>query len=89
MVFFLFQKVSAEERPVWFVFAGMGTQWPKMGSDLMALDSFRESIMRSDVILKPYGMCLSDMLLDSNEETFSNTLNTFVLIAAIQVSITS
>lgn len=80
-----FQKVSADERPVWFVFAGMGTQWPQMGRDLMTLDSFRDSIMKSDAVLKPYGIHLCDMLMESKEETFSNTLNSFIGIAAIQV----
>jgi len=70
---------------VWFVFAGMGTQWPRMGRDLMTLDCFRESIMRSDTVLRPYGIQLCDVLLDSKDETFNNTVNSFVGIVAIQV----
>jgi len=80
------QKVSSEARPVWFVFAGMGTQWPHMGRDLMTVDCFRESIMRSDTVLRPYGIHLSDLLMDSKEDTFNDTINSFVGIAAIQVS---
>jgi len=71
---------------VWFVFAGMGTQWPHMGRDLMTLDCFRESIMRSDALLRPYGVHLSDLLMDSKDDTFNNTINSFVGIAAIQAS---
>jgi len=80
------QKVSSEVRPVWFVFAGMGTQWPHMGRDLMTLDCFRESIMRSDTVLRPYGIQLCDLLMDSKEDTFNDTVNSFVGIASIQVS---
>ena len=80
------QKVSSEVRPVWFVFAGMGTQWPHMGRDLMTLDSFRESIMRSDALLRPYGIQLCDLLMDSKDDTFNDTVNSFVGIAAIQVN---
>ena len=70
---------------MWFVFAGMGTQWPHMGRDLMTLDCFRESIMRSDALLRPYGVQLCDLLMDSQEDTFNDTVNSFVGIAAIQV----
>ena len=58
-----------------------------MGRDLMTLDCFRESIMRSDALLRPYGVHLSDLLMDSKDDTFNNTINSFVGIAAIQVSI--
>lgn len=80
------QKVSSEVRPVWFVFAGMGTQWPQMGRDLMSLASFRESIMRSDAFLRPYGVQLRDIIMLSTEDTFNNVVNSFVGIAAIQVN---
>jgi len=79
------QKVSSEVRPVWFVFAGMGTQWTHMGRDLMTLDCFRESIMRSDTVLRPFGIQLCDLLMDSKEDTFNDTVNSFVGIASIQV----
>jgi len=79
------QKVSSEVRPVWFVFAGMGTQWPHMGRDLMTLDCFRESIMQSDALLRPYGVQLCDLLMDSKDDTFNDTVNSFIGIAAIQV----
>lgn len=33
-----------EQRPIWFVYAGMGSQWASMAKDLMQLDVFRKSI---------------------------------------------
>jgi len=33
-----------EERPIWFVYAGMGSQWASMAKDLMQLEVFRNSI---------------------------------------------
>jgi len=71
---------------VWFVFAGMGSQWPEMGRDLMTLDCFRESIMRSDTVLRPYGIELCKLLMDSKEDTFNNIVNSFVGIVSVQVS---
>lgn len=76
---------EAERRPVWFVFAGMGTQWSGMGRDLMTLDVFKESIMRSDAVLQPLGVKLYDLLMESTADTFNDTLNSFISIAAIQV----
>ena len=70
---------------MWFVFAGMGTQWVGMGRDLMQVDVFKKSIMKSDALLRPYGIELYNMLMTCDENTFENTLNSFVGIAAIQV----
>ena len=70
---------------MWFVFAGMGTQWTGMGRDLMCIKVFRDSILRSDAILQPYGIHLHDLLMNSSESAFNSTLNSFVGIAAIQV----
>ena len=82
---FCVQKVSSAVRPVWFVFTGMGCQWPQMGRDLMTLDCFRESIMRSDALLKPYGIDLCDLITDSKDDTFNDIVNSFVGNVAIQV----
>ena len=82
------QKVTDEERPVWFVFPGMGTQWSGMGKDMMEMEVFYRSIMVSNKVLKPHGInLLDDIIMNSDEKTFENTLNSFVGIAAIQVAL--
>jgi fatty acid synthase len=48
-------EVSNEKRPIWFIFSGMGSQWPGMAKELMELEIFRNSIKRSAEILKPHG----------------------------------
>ena len=70
---------------MWFVFAGMGTQWHGMGRDLMPLECFRKSIMNSDNVLRKFGIHLYDVLMHGDERVFDLTLNSFVAIAAIQV----
>ena len=72
--------------PVWFVFAGMGTQWHGMGRALMPLEVFRSSILRSHAALAPYDVTLTDLLMSDGAEAFEDTMNSFVCIAAIQVS---
>lgn len=81
------QKKSDEERPVWFVFPGMGTQWHGMGRDLMRLEVFHNSIMKSDMTLKPHGVNLYDTIMKGDANTFEDTKNSFVGIAAIQVAL--
>ena len=51
----------------------------------MVIDSFRQSIKQSDMVLQPYGVKLYEMLMKGDENTFEDTLNSFVGIAAIQV----
>ena len=79
------QKVNGEPGPVWFVFAGMGTQWHGMGRDLMPLPAFRESILRSAAILAPHGIQLYQLIMQADKLAFEDTINSFVGIAAIQV----
>jgi len=58
-----------------------------MGRDLMTVDCFRESILRSDAVLRPYGVDLVHLLTDSEEDAFTDTVSSFVGIVSIQVII--
>lgn len=79
------QKASSEKRPVWYVFTGMGSQWYSMGRKMMEIDTFRTSILKSDAVLQQFDVKLYDMLMNGDESTFEDTVNSFVAIAAIQV----
>ncbi|XP_028643680.1 fatty acid synthase [Grammomys surdaster] len=81
------QQVSASKRPLWFICSGMGTQWRGMGLSLMRLDSFRESILRSDEAVKPLGVKVSDLLLSTDERTFDDIVHAFVSLTAIQIAL--
>ena len=72
---------------MWFVFAGMGTQWHGMGRALMTLPVFRASILRSHAALKPYDIDLYALLMEAGPDAYEDTMNSFVGIAAIQVKI--
>ncbi|WAR25075.1 FAS-like protein [Mya arenaria] len=80
------QRVTAESRPVWFVFSGMGSQWHGMGRNMMDYDIFKESILRSNRTLQPYGVKLYNLLMNGDETTFESTVNFFAGIAAIQLA---
>ncbi|XP_069122700.1 fatty acid synthase-like [Argopecten irradians] len=81
------QPCDTTERPVWFVFAGMGAQWYGMGRQMMEIDDFKKSILKSDAVLRPYSLCLYDFLMKGEEKMFEDTLHSFVSIAAIQVAL--
>ncbi|XP_065219793.1 fatty acid synthase isoform X2 [Planococcus citri] len=76
-----------ERRPIWFVFAGMGSQWPGMGKDLMKIPVFAESVQKSHQTLKPKGVDLIRIITNNDPKTFDNILNSFVGIAAIQIAL--
>lgn len=81
------QRVPAGQRPLWFICSGMGTQWRGMGLSLMRLPSFRDSVLRSDDVLKPLGVQVADLLLSTDEATFDDTVHAFVSLTAIQIAL--
>lgn len=85
-VIYVFQKTpTTGVRPVWYVFSGMGSQWSKMGRDLMSLDVFKQSIAKSDAALKDTGLSVHDLIVDSTESSFNSATNSFVAIVVVQV----
>lgn len=82
------QKFNSEPRPIWYVFSGMGSQWVGMAKDLMGIPVFEKSIRRCAEALRGVGMDLLNILINGTDETFDNVINSFVSIAAMQVSCT-
>ncbi|KAI1292133.1 Fatty acid synthase [Halotydeus destructor] len=76
-----------EKRPVWFVFSGMGSQWPAMAKGLMHLDIFAKSIQKSADVLRPYGVDLIHLLTTEDESALETTVAPFVSIAAVQIAL--
>ncbi|XP_063375221.1 fatty acid synthase-like [Cydia amplana] len=78
---------SAEQRPIWFAFSGMGTQWAGMARDLLRLPVFASSIERSAAALKPY-MDLKHVISEASPEEFRSLIINFaVSIVAVQVAL--
>ncbi|KAL6430383.1 hypothetical protein ACFW04_007806 [Cataglyphis niger] len=75
------------KRPIWFVFSGMGSQWPGMGIDLMRFPIFAKAIQKCDDILRPRGVDIINILTNKDKSIFDNILNSFVGIAAIQIGL--
>ncbi|GBN76779.1 Fatty acid synthase [Araneus ventricosus] len=83
------KKLISKDRAVWYIFSGMGTQWPGMAKQLMNLEVFARSIRRSAEVLKPYGLDLTDIVTngETNESNSRNIILVFVSIAAVQVAL--
>lgn len=77
-----------DKRPLWYIYSGMGSQWPSMAKDLMQIDVFNQSIHRCAEALRPEGIDLVEILTKSDASKFENTLYSFVSIAAVQVALT-
>ncbi|KAJ8679083.1 hypothetical protein QAD02_014870 [Eretmocerus hayati] len=79
------EKFLGAKRPVWFVFSGMGSQWPGMGESLMRLPIFAQAIKKCEAALKPHGVDIVKIITSKDKKIFDNILNSFVGIAAVQV----
>ncbi|XP_063896659.1 fatty acid synthase [Helicoverpa armigera] len=75
-------------RPLWFVYSGMGSQWPGMGKELMRIPIFAAAIDRCDKILKPKGLDIVNIITNPDDTILENILYCFVGIAAIQIGLT-
>jgi len=82
-----FQFYPGSKRPVWFIFTGMGTQWPGMGKSLLKLPIFSAAIENCHRVLESHGVDLISVITSDNPKIFDNILNCFVGIAACQVII--
>ncbi|KAJ8030667.1 Fatty acid synthase [Holothuria leucospilota] len=84
------EKVKfACNRPVWFIFTGMGSQWPGMGKDLMAIETFRKSIEKCHNILNVVNpdIQLLDLIMNGTKEQVNETIAAFVTTTSIQVAL--
>ncbi|XP_023309306.2 fatty acid synthase [Lucilia cuprina] len=81
------QHYTGIKRPIVWVFSGMGSQWSQMGTSLMIIPQFRQSIERCHAALLPKGLNLIHILTSDDPTVFDNILHSFVGIAAIQIGL--
>jgi fatty acid synthase len=80
-----FQYYPGGKRPVWFVFSGIGSQWPGMGKSLLKLPVFAAAINKCQQALKPHCVDVINIITSDVPRIFSNIVNCFVGIVACQV----
>uniref|UniRef100_A0A1I7T189 Fatty acid synthase n=1 Tax=Caenorhabditis tropicalis TaxID=1561998 RepID=A0A1I7T189_9PELO len=78
-----------EPRPIYFVYSGMGSQWPGMAIKLMKIPFFDESLRASSKTLEEFGLDVYGMLCNPDPEQYTNnTMNCMLAITAIQIALT-
>lgn len=80
---------EGEKRKIVWVFSGIGSQWAGMGSDLMRIPIFAESINYCHDILMPKGVNLKHIIMSNDKSLFNNVLNSYVGIIAIEIALTN
>ncbi|XP_044013914.1 fatty acid synthase-like [Aphidius gifuensis] len=76
-----------KKHSVWFVFSGMGSQWPTMGKAFLCFPIFAEAIRKCDAALKPMYIDIYDIINNPDKSKFNNILNAFIGIGAIQIGL--
>uniref|UniRef100_A0A913I721 Fatty acid synthase n=1 Tax=Strongyloides stercoralis TaxID=6248 RepID=A0A913I721_STRER len=84
------QKIAqTDPRPIWFVYSGMGSQWPGMAQGLMSIPLVDESLRASSKCLERFGIDVYGMLCNSDPSQYqNNTLNCMLAISSIQIALT-
>ncbi|KAL5283803.1 hypothetical protein ACFFRR_006214 [Megaselia abdita] len=72
-------------RPLVITFSGMGAQWPQMGTDLLNIPIFRETVERCHEVLKSKNVDLIHIITTKNLEVVDNILNAMVGSAVVQI----
>ena len=76
------------QRPVWFLFPGLGGQWTGMAKALMPIKAFADKIEECHEILKPFGVDLKHLLLDvDDKDSMSTMTNKFCATTAIEIAL--
>jgi fatty acid synthase, animal type len=75
-------------RPIVFVYAGVGSQWLEMGRDLLKIPLIADRVGKCHDILMNRGIDLKNILTSTCLNTFNNCLNIFVGVTAIQIALT-
>ena len=79
---------NRRQRPVWFVYTGLGGQWVGMAKALMPIKVFADKIEECHQILHPFGVDLKHLLLSDDNNTMSTLTNKFCATTALQICLT-
>ena len=75
------------QRPVWFIFPGLGGQWIGMAKALMPIKTFADKIEECHKILQSVGVDLKHLLLSDDESSMSTMTNKFCATTALELAL--
>ncbi|XP_034485184.1 fatty acid synthase isoform X2 [Drosophila innubila] len=82
------QHYTGLQRPIVWVYSGMGSQWNEMGLSMMTIPTFRRAVEECHRTLLPMGLDLINIITSDDPAIYQNILNSFVGIAACQIGLT-
>ncbi|XP_071649697.1 fatty acid synthase-like isoform X2 [Temnothorax longispinosus] len=74
-------------RPICFIFSGLGSQWFGMSRALMKFPVFAKAIQKCGIVLRSYGISLTDILTSDNKNIFDNILNFLLSLIGLQIGL--
>uniref|UniRef100_H2Z2A8 Fatty acid synthase n=1 Tax=Ciona savignyi TaxID=51511 RepID=H2Z2A8_CIOSA len=78
---------TKEQREIWYICSGMGSQWEEMGKSLLGIPIFLQAIDKCTAALNKYNFNVKDMIENSDSTTFGGVINSIVGITAIQIGL--
>lgn len=76
---------NEDDRPLVWVFSGVGSTWNQMGKDLMAIPIFRESMEKCAEVTSTLGLNLLEIFTSEDPSVFEKVENQLVGITAMQI----
>ncbi|KAG4073632.1 hypothetical protein HA402_000856 [Bradysia odoriphaga] len=83
------KNFNDEKRPVVWVFSGIGSQWNTMGTNLMNIPMFADTIDACHKILLTKGLNLKEIITTTDKTVFDDVLNSYVGIISIEIALTN
>ncbi|XP_071569097.1 fatty acid synthase-like [Temnothorax nylanderi] len=81
------EHTSYIKRPICFIFSGLGSQWFGMSRALMKFPVFAKAIQKCGTILRSYGILLTDILTNNNNNIFNNIINLLLGLIGLQIGL--
>lgn len=78
-------SIHNENRPLVWVFSGVGSTWNPMGKDLMKIPSFKESMDKCAEVAKSLGLNLLEVFTSEDPSVFEKVENQLIGITAMQI----
>ena len=74
-------------KPIWFLFPGLGGQWPAMAKALMPIKVFADKVEECHQILSEFGVNLKHLLLSEDKEAISTMTAKFCATTSIELAL--
>ncbi|XP_046994011.1 fatty acid synthase-like [Schistocerca americana] len=76
---------NKHRKSVWFIFSGLGSQWPAAGRIFLQLSVLKDIIRQCAESLYPFKIDLFEILQDEQNDIYTNHTKAFISIVTIQI----